>query len=91
MDRLLRSLFGDDYPLARHFINITMLFVLLLLCIFIARKTIPLLFTPGDTLTAVLQVIDAYAALLGLIGYAIWISLDMAFLLVEQHRKKTEK
>ena len=85
MDNLessLKRILGDTYPLAKHFAQITLLFVGLLICLFIVRNTIPLLFSPGDTLTKVLQIVDAYAALLGLVGYVIWITLDMIAVLI---------
>ena len=78
---------GGGYPLAKHFAETTALFVVLLVCLFIVRHTIPLLFPPSETLSSVLQVIDAYAALLGIVGYGIWITLDMATVLFQRARE----
>jgi len=82
----LRRLLGDSYPLAKHFAEITVLFLILLLCLFILRHTIPWLFPPGEKLTKVLHIVDAYAALLGTVGYGIWITLDMLAVLFERAR-----
>jgi len=60
---------------------------MLLLCLFVARHAVPLLFSPSETLAKVLYVIDGYAALLGIVGYAIWITLDMIAVLIERAKK----
>jgi small-conductance mechanosensitive channel len=78
---------GDTYPLARHLVQLTAVFVLLLLCIFIARSLVPLLFPPSEYLTQLLHLVDNYAALLGIVGYTVWLTLDMFFLILEHGRK----
>ena len=85
-DSRLKRLFGSSYPLARHFAEITILFLVLLVCLFVVRHAIPAFFPPSETLWKVLHVVDSYAALLGIVGYAIWITLDIITVLIERAR-----
>ena len=82
----LKRFFGSTYPLAKHLAEITCLFLVLLFCLFIVREAIPRLFPPSETLGQVLHVVDSYAALLGIVGYAIWITLDMIAIVVARAR-----
>ncbi len=82
----LKRLFGSTYPLARHLAEITLLFLVLLVCLFVVRHAVPRFFAPSETLGRVLHVVDAYAALLGIVGYAIWITLDMVAIVVQRAR-----
>ena len=84
---LAKRIFGSTYPLAKHFGEITALFLAILLCIFVVRHAIPTFFPPSETLGKVLHVLDAYAALLGIVGYTIWITLDMIVVLIQRARK----
>lgn len=87
----IERFFGDTYPLARHLVQLTAVFALLLLCIFIARTLVPLLFPPGEYLTRLLHIVDTYASLLGIVGYTIWLTLDMVSLLIERVWKNKKK
>lgn len=78
----LKRFFGTTYPLAKHFAEITSLFLLLLGCLYVVRHAMPLLFPPSETLANILVVVDAYASLLAIVGYAIWITLDMAAIVI---------
>jgi len=82
---------GDTYPFARHLVQLTVIFVLLLICIYIARNLIPLLFPPGEYITKLLHLVDSYAALLGIVGYTVWLTLDMTFLIIERGKKVLKK
>jgi len=88
---IVERFFGDTYPLARHLVQLTAIFILLLVCIYIARTIVPILFPPGEYLTKLLHVVDTYAALLGIVGYVIWLTLDMIFLLLARARKGVEE
>lgn len=65
-----KRIFGSTYPLAKHFAEITAL----------------MFFQPPELLTKAPSLIDAYAAVLGLVGYTVWITLDMVILLIERAR-----
>ena len=87
----IERFFGDTYPLVRHLVQLTAVFVLLLLCIFIARSLVPLMYPPSEYLTQVLHLVDNYAALLGIVGYTVWLTLDMYSLILERGRKAKEQ
>jgi len=76
-----KALFGDYLNLVVHVIRATLVFIVILGCIFVARLVVPRLFPPGDYISKALHLVDAYAALLGTVGYVVWISSDMYFLL----------
>ncbi len=82
----LRRLFGEYYALVRHTFQTTLVFLVLLGCFFIARNAVPMLFPPGEFLGPLLHWVDVYAALLGTVGYFVWLSLDMYFLLRQRVR-----
>jgi len=82
----LQRLFGEYYVLVRHTFQTTLVFLILLGCFFVARHAVPMLFPPGDFLGRLLQLVDVYAALLGMVGYFVWLSLDMFFLLRQRAR-----
>lgn len=73
--------------MAKHIAEITALFLVILVCLFVVKTAIPWFFPPTEALGKVLRIVDAYAALLGIVGYAIWITLDIAVVLVERARK----
>lgn len=77
----LQRLFGGYYALVRHTFQTTLVFLVLLGCFFVARSAVPMLFPPGEFLGRLLHLVDVYAALLGTVGYFVWLSLDMFFLL----------
>src|SRR5690349_3442608 len=83
--------FGDTYPFARHLFQDTAVFCLLLGCIYFMRHLIPILFPAGETLSGLLHLADAYAAILGTVGYAVWITLDLVFLIIERARRGTKR
>lgn len=87
----IELILGDTYPLARHIVQLTAVFVLLLLSIYIVRSLIFLLFPPGEFLTQLLHGIDTYAALLGIIGYVVWLTLDMVSLIIGRGKKAMKK
>jgi len=82
----LKRLFGSTYPLAKHLAEITCLFLLLLFCLFVVRQAVPLVFPSSESLGQILHIVDSYGALLGIVGYAIWITLDMIAILVARAR-----
>ena len=82
-----KRIFGSTYPLAKHFTELTALFLAILLCLFVVRHAIPMFFPPSESLGRVLQIIDAYAALLGIVGYTIWVTLDITIILIERAKK----
>jgi hypothetical protein len=83
----IRSFFGDSYPLVEHIVQMTAVFIVMLGCLFIARKLVPLMFPPGEFLAAVLHAVDTYAALLGTVGYAVWLTLEMFSIVVRRIRR----
>ncbi len=88
-DRIARLL-GDAYSRARHLLQMTLLFVLLLACIYALRTLVVLMFPPGEYLRDLLDLVDTYAALAGTIGYVAWMSVDLFFLMKEQWRRRSE-
>lgn len=84
---LAKRIFGSAYPLARHFAVMTALFLAILVCLYVVRHAIPWFFPPGEMLAKILRVVDVYAALLGIVGYAIWVTLDITVVLIERARK----
>lgn len=91
LKKTARGLLGSSYPLAAHFVEITGLFIVLLGCIWVVRHLIPLLFPPGPFLADALHLGDTYAALLGIVGYVVWITLDMIFVLKQRADELTRK
>ena len=89
--KLLKTIFGDYLHLVVHVVRSTLVFIIVLGCIFIARLIVPKLFPPGDYTSKALHLVDSYAALLGTVGYVVWISLDMYFLLKERVLKSQQK
>jgi hypothetical protein len=81
---IFKTIFGSYLNLVVHILRATAVFIVVLGCIFVARKIVPMLFPPGDYISTVLHLVDSYAALLGTVGYVVWISLDMYFLLRER-------
>ncbi len=89
--KVFKAIFGDYLDLVVHLLRATLVFIIVLGCIFVARLVVPRLFPPGDYISTVLHLVDSYAALLGTVGYVVWISLDMYFLLRERLvRKKSD-
>ncbi len=82
--KFFRTLLGDYFDLVIHVLRATAVFIIVLGCIYVARTTVPKLFPPGDYLSQLLHLADSYAALLGTVGYVVWISLDMYLLLRER-------
>lgn len=75
--RVLEGLFGEALPLVQVVFNDTMAFGVILACIYVPRRVVPILFPPGEFVTDLLHLVDAYAALLGIVGLLSWITLDM--------------
>ena len=71
------------------FLRTTLLFVLSLGCIYLLRMLVVMLFSPGEYLRELLEVVDTYAVLLGTIGYVAWIGIDILFLAKERAGKNT--
>lgn len=86
----IQRFFGRTYPLVEHVVQLTAVFAVILLCLFVARQLIPLLFPPGQYLSKMLHVVDLYAATLGTIGYVVWLTLDMYALLLRRIREEKE-
>lgn len=80
----IEKLLGDAYPFARHIFQMTFLFTIILGCIWIARSLVPLLFPPGQFLNDFLHLVDSFASILGIVGYVVWLGLDLFFLLKER-------
>jgi hypothetical protein len=49
------------------------------------------MFPPNEYVTIVLHFVDSYAGSLGLIGYIVWTSMDIAFLLRERFGPGSKK
>jgi len=88
--KLFKALFGDYLDLVVHIVRSTLVFVIVLGCIFVARLMVPRLFPPGDYTSKALHLVDSYATLLGTVGYVVWLSLDM-FSLLRSRIKKGNK
>ena len=82
--KLFKALFGDYLNLVVHIVRSTLVFIIVLGCIFVARLVVPRLFPPGDYTSKALHLVDSYAALLGTVGYVVWLSLDMFSLVRER-------
>jgi hypothetical protein len=91
MDALFECLFGHYAPLARHVFHSTLTFIFILVCFFCVKTVLSMLFPPTDYIATVLHIIDTYAGSLGLIGFIVWTSLDIALLLIARvkHSDKT--
>jgi len=88
--KLFKALFGDYLDLVVHIVRSTLVFIIVLGCIFVARLIVPKLFPPGDYTSKALHLVDSYATLLGTVGYVVWISLDMLSLIRQRIKKKNE-
>ncbi len=89
--KLLKTIFGDYANFVVHIVRSTLVFIIVLGCIFIARLIVPKLFPPGDYTSKALHLVDSYAALLGTVGYVVWLSLDMYFLIRERVTKRNKQ
>lgn len=78
---LFKAVFGTYAEFVAHIVRATLVFIIVLGCIYAARTVVPKLFPPGDYTSAALHLVDSYAALLGTVGYVVWMSLDLFFLL----------
>ena len=87
--KILKAVFGSYLDFVVHIIRATLVFIIVLGCIYVARSIVPKLFPPGDYTSHALHLVDSYAALLGTIGYVVWLSLDMFFLLRQRIRRDT--
>ncbi len=85
--RILKTLFGGYAELIVHVIRSTVVFIIILGCIYVARLVVPKLFPPGDYTSKALHLVDSYATLLGTVGYVVWLSLDMFSLIRERLTK----
>jgi hypothetical protein len=84
MDTLFTTVFGPYAPLARHVFHSTATFLFILFCLFLVKTATENMFPPNEYVTIVLHFVDNYAGALGLIGYIVWTSMDIAFLLRER-------
>jgi hypothetical protein len=82
--KLPKAILGDYYDFVVHIVRSTLVFIIVLGCIFVARLIVPKLFPPGDYTSKALHLVDSYATLLGTVGYVVWLSLDMYFLIRER-------
>jgi hypothetical protein len=82
--KVFKAIFGDYYNLVVHIVRSTLVFIIVLGCIFVARLIVPKLFPPGDYTSKALHLVDSYATLLGTVGYVVWLSLDMFSLVRER-------
>ncbi len=80
----MARILGEASSLASHLLQMTLVFMLLLACIYILRILVVLLFSPGEYLRELLALADTYAVLLGTIGYVTWMGIDMFFLLTQR-------
>ena len=87
LNRIGRSLLGDYFALVVHVARSTLAFVILLLCFAIALHGVPLLFPPGELLGEILARVHVFAAMLGIIGYIVWLLLDVFFFYRERVRQ----
>jgi len=83
----IKGFFGHAYPLVEHVVQMTAVFVVILICLFTARKVVPVLFPPGEFLSVVLHAVDTYAALLGTVGYVVWLTLEMYSIVIRRLRR----
>ena len=89
--KLLKAIFGDYLNFVVHIVRSTLVFIIVLGCIFIARLIVPKLFPPGDYTSKALHLVDSYATLLGTVGYVVWLSLDMFFLVRKRITKGSKR
>ena len=88
----LEAFFGDTYPLVVHIVRMAIVFIILVLSIWIIRTIVDVLFVPeeGHILGLVLRIVDTYAALLGIGGFSVFISVDMFLLIRGQSKHRPE-
>ncbi len=84
----LIAVLGDAAVWACHLLRTTLLFLLLLGCIYFLRVLVVMVFAPGEYLRELLEVVDTYAVLLGTLGYITWMSVDAFFLMKERGRRR---
>jgi hypothetical protein len=84
MDRAFSVVFGPYGPLARHVFHSTATFLFILFCFVLVKTATEHLFPPNEYVTIALHLVDNYAGSLGLIGYIVWTSMDIVFLLRER-------
>lgn len=89
--KVFKAIFGDYLNFVVHIVRSTLVFIIVLGCIFIARLIVPKLFPPGDYTSKALHLVDSYAALLGTVGYVVWLSLDMYFLIRERVTERNKQ
>jgi len=75
---------GEAGYMLRHILRMTLVFVALLAAIYFLRTLAVLIFSPGEYLRKLLEVVDTYAVLVGTTGYVVWIGIDLVFLLKER-------
>lgn len=86
-DQIARVL-EDAYPPVGHLLQMTLLFVVFLACIYFLRTLVVLMFPPGEYLRKLLELVDTYAALAGTVGYVAWMSIDTFFLMQERRGRR---
>jgi len=90
MSAILRTILGEYFPLARQLFRSTVMYLIFLVCIYVVRRVAAALFPENDFTSNLLHLADAYSTLVGVVGFVVWITLDM-YLLVQQVRfNKTE-
>jgi hypothetical protein len=90
LDRILDRLFGGSRPFAEHIFQMTVIYLLLLLCLWITRRWASLLFPVSEQgmVATFAHFVDAYAAILATIGYVVWLSVDMVFLFIDRLKER---
>jgi hypothetical protein len=91
MDTAFSVVFGPYGPLTRHVFHSTATFLFILFCFFLVKTATENMFPPNEYVTIVLHLVDNYAGSLGLIGYIVWTSMDIAFLLRERFGPRGKK
>jgi hypothetical protein len=88
LDRFLDRLFGGSRPFAEHIFHMTMIYLLLLLCLWITRRWASLLFPEQGMVATFAHLVDAYAAIFATVGYVVWLSVDMVFLFIDRLKQR---
>jgi len=84
MDALFHFVFGPYAPLARHVFHSTTTFLFILICIYLVKTATEFMFPPNQYVAIAIHVVDNYAGVLGLIGFIVWTTLDIIFLIRER-------
>ncbi len=64
------------------------MFILLLFCFFLVKTALSYMYPEDDFARKIVHLVDTYAGLLGVVGYLMWITLDMYTIVVSMRIRR---